>query len=571
MKTQIELREMLRRIDRKSYPAYKSLKDQYSFPGYVLSIDHVQGDPFAAPSKVSIHMKGAQSAFPSDLYDLPHKRIALQDHLIRLMGQAIQKVSFQAKGSGKSGLITISRCGPEVIERTACQINPATGDMIVGLEIGFPANGRTVNSRELEKILFDLLTGCIKKTLYYNVLDHNQIKAVKNLAEDQQKIRESLNEMGLIAFIANGSILPRETGISDKPMKNSIPFESPESMAVTMELPHAGTITGMGIRRGITLIVGGGYHGKSTLLRALELGVYNHRKGDGREFVITDDSAMKIRAEDGRCVTNVDISSFIRDLPNKKDTVSFSTQDASGSTSQAANVVESIEAGSSVLLIDEDTSATNFMIRDELMQRVVHPGDEPIIPFIGRVRELYEQLGISSIIVAGSSGTYFHVADAIIRMDQYIPKEVTDFAKQEALKYPMVQSLKYPFVRPGFERIPLAGSEFKKDQRIKIKALGRDVVQINRNTIDLHNVEQLVDDEQTNALAYLFVYTQRELCGDNKNMQEIIEELLNRIEKTGLSAVAGTGVYHATLAMPRRQEIFACFNRYRQWHFKRTS
>ena len=101
----------------------------------------------------------------------------------------------------------------------------------------------------------------------------------------------------------------------------------------------------MGIRKGITLIVGGGYHGKSTLLKALEAGVYNHIAGDGREFVITDDTAFKLRAEDGRSITGVDISPFIKNLPNKKDTVHFSTEDASGSTSQAANLMEALESG----------------------------------------------------------------------------------------------------------------------------------------------------------------------------------------------------------------------------------
>ena len=211
------------------------------------------------------------------------------------------------------------------------------------------------------------------------------------------------------------------------PMKDAVTFQSPDSMEVTMDLPHKGKIKGMGIRKGVTLIVGGGYHGKSTLLKALELGVYNHIAGDGREYVITDDSAMKLRAEDGRSIQNVDISMFIHNLPNGKDTLSFYTEDASGSTSQAANTVEAIEMGSSVFLIDEDTSATNFMIRDELMQRVVQRDVEPIIPFIDRVRELYESYGISTILVAGSCGSYFHKADTILQMNRYEPMEITAF------------------------------------------------------------------------------------------------------------------------------------------------
>ena len=414
MQTSAELRSLLSRIDHRGYPAYKDTKGMYQFPGYVLSIDHVQGDPFASPSKLSIHVKGKTAAFPRELYKGRHQRTALQDELTRRFGREAEQFAFKAKGSGKSGLISVSRCGQEVLERTACTLDPADGDIVMRFEAGFPANGRTINARELEKILFDFLPRCVKNSLFYKNLDPKRLREIIDLAEDQQYIREMLPQLGLCAFVADGSILPRESGISSRPMKGGVKFRAPEELKVTLDLPHKGKITGMGIRKGITLIVGGGYHGKSTLLKALELGVYNHIAGDGREYVITDDTAMKIRAEDGRSIRKTDISMFINDLPNGKDTVGFVTEDASGSTSQAANVIESIEAGTSLLLIDEDTSATNFMIRDELMQRVIHRDMEPITPFIDRIRELYEVYGISTVIVAGSSGAYFHIADSII-------------------------------------------------------------------------------------------------------------------------------------------------------------
>ena len=268
------------------------------------------------------------------------------------------------------------------MERTACTVQEKTGDITVRFEVGFPANGRTINARGLIKILYDFLPVCVEKTLYYNRLDQQQVQKVMELSVDQEYIRTHLEEYNLVAFVADGSILPRESGVSQRPMKGAVPFRSPESVKVEMNLPHKGKITGMGIQKGVTLIVGGGYHGKSTLLKALEAGVYPHIAGDGREYVVTDPTAMKIRAEDGRSIRHTDISMFINDLPNGKDTVTFDTEDASGSTSQAANVVESIEAGAKTFLIDEDTSATNFMVRDELMQQVIHRDMEPITPFI---------------------------------------------------------------------------------------------------------------------------------------------------------------------------------------------
>lgn len=563
MQTATELRDLLNRIDHRGYPAYKDTKGMYQFPGYMLSIDHVQGDPFASPSKVSVHVSGKTAGFPAELYRGNAQRIALQDELTRRFGKKADQFAFKAKGSGKSGLISVSRCGQEVLERTACSIDPASGNVVLRMEIGFPANGRTINARELEKILFDFVPECVKSALFYKNMDAGHLRKIIDLAEDQQYIRDMLPKMGLCAFVADGSVLPRESGVSSRPMRGSVKFTSPKELRVTMDLPHRGRVTGMGIKKGITLIVGGGYHGKSTLLKALELGVYDHISGDGREYVITDNTAMKIRAEDGRSIKKTDISMFINDLPNGKDTVGFCTEDASGSTSQAANVVESIEAGASLLLIDEDTSATNFMIRDELMQRVIHREMEPITPFIERIRELYDAYGISTVIVAGSSGAYFHIADTIIQMDRYVPKDITEYAKKEAESFPMISGPDEPARRPDFRRCPRPGQAFRGGDRIKMKTLGREAVMINKETIDLRYVEQITDSEQVTALGYCMRYAQKHILDGKKDMRQIVDELEKVIEKGSLAALCESSSSISGMAAPRRQEIFACFNRYR--------
>lgn len=563
MQTSTELKNLLNRIDHRGYPAYKDTKGVYQFPGYLLSIDHVQGDPFASPSKVSVHVKGKVAGFPKELFCGKVQRIALQDDLTRQFGRAAEQFAFKAKGSGKSGLIAVSRCGQEVLERTACQIDAGSGDIVMRMEIGFPANGRTINARELEKILFEFLPKCVEKTLFYKNIDQKHIRSVIDLAEDQEYIRRQLKELGLVAFVANGSILPRESGVSARPMRKAVAFVSPKEMEVTLELPHKKTLKGMGIRKGITLIVGGGYHGKSTLLKALELGVYNHISGDGREYVITDATAMKIRAEDGRSIKKTDISMFINDLPNGKETCGFYTEDASGSTSQAANVVESMEAGAKALLIDEDTSATNFMIRDELMQRVIHRDMEPITPFIDRIRELYERYAISTVIVAGSSGAYFHIADTIVQMDRYEPKEITTFAKKEAEQFPALSGLEEPAKEPVFSRCPKQSRGFRGQDRIKMKTFGKESVQINRETIDLRYVEQLTDSEQVSALGYCVKYAEQHLFSGKMSVQDVVKKLEEKIEKDGLASLCESRSSVANLAMPRSQEIFACLNRYR--------
>ena len=569
VKTAAELQTLLRQIDHKSYPAYKDTRGKYQFQQYVLSIDHVQGDPFAAPSKVSILVLGKVAGFDKGCYEEVHRRIAFQDYLLRRVSMKIKDYSFKAKGSGKSGLLGISHPGQEILERSACAVNPRNGDVTIRMEVGFPANGRTINAGELMKILFDFLPVCVRQTLLSASCTKESVEKCLFLADDQLYIREELKKRGLVSFVANGAVLPRKSGVSSLPMKEGKAFMSPASMEITLDLPHHGSLSGMGIKKGVTLIVGGGYHGKSTLLEALELGVYNHIAGDGREYVITDDTSMKLRAEDGRSIQKTDISMFIRNLPNGRDTNAFYTEDASGSTSQAAGLMEA-----QVFLIDEDTSATNFMIRDELMQRVVSRDVEPIIPFIDRVRELYEDYGISTILVAGSCGSYFHKADCIIQMNKYQPVEITALAKKEAEGYPYTTGKLDRSAEPNFKRVVKKDTAFAKDDRIKLRTDGLDGFSVNREEVDMRYVEQLADSEQLTSLSYMIKYMKLQVFDGKKTLKEAVEELYTRIESRGFSAFFGTGdgaaaggeggTLPGNLAMPRRQELYAALNRCRE-------
>ncbi len=565
MKSSAELKKDILAIDHRGYPGYKGLRGRYQFKDHVLSIDHVQGDPFASPSHLSVHIDGHKAGFPKDYYQDDISRITLQDHLTRCFGKALAPFSFKAKGSGKSGLLSVSHCGQQVLERTACEVS-SDGSVTVRFEAGFPANGRSVNAGELVKMLFQFVPEAAQSALFYDKLNKNALKAAIELARDQQFIREHLSEQGLAAFLADGSVLPRESGISDRPMKGAVPFQSPAACKVTVTLPYHGPVTGMGIKKGITLFVGGGYHGKSTLLQALEMGVYNHIAGDGREYVITDPSAWKLRAEDGRSISHTDISPFINHLPNKKDTVHFSTEDASGSTSQAANLMEAVESGSKLLLIDEDTSATNFMIRDELMQKVICREEEPITPFIERVRSMYDDLGVSSIIVAGSSGSFFQIADTIIQMKEYIPYDITERAREAAASYPALKQQEH-FPASDNMRAPKANQALKKDPRLKMKTMGTNEMLLAKDAIELRYLEQLIDPEQTNALAYALKYLELNRMNGSRTVPQLLDDIEALTASKGLSALYDKEYVRSGLAMPRRQEIAACLNRYRKLYF----
>lgn len=559
MKSFNDLKKELDRIDGRGYRAYKDLEGQYNFDNFILSIDHVQGDPFAAPSRVRVIVNNKIAKFPLELINERYKNIAVTDFLTRLFRFNIYKYGEKIFGSGKSGLIEVSRCPQQILERTAIIIN--NDKVEARFYVGFPAKGRSVLAKELEKILFNIVPNLINNTLIYENINKKLLIERVKLIEDQEYVRSRLNDKGLVAFIANGSVLPRESGVSQKPLKNGIKFISPKELEIDFKLPNRGKIKGMGIPKGITLIVGGGYHGKSTLLKALELGVYNHIEGDGREFVITDSTALKVRAEDGRAITNTDISLFINNLPNGKDTVNFYTENASGSTSQAANIIEGIETGTKLFLIDEDTSATNFMIRDTIMQKLVCREKEPITPFIDVATSLYKKLGISTILVAGSSGDFFDIADLVIQMDNYEPYEVTEKAKE--LSRGNIDHKNEVDINIDFNRILLEGTIESGPKGVKIKTLGRDGISINKENIDLRAVEQIVDSEQLNTIGAVMKWVESNLMGKELTLSEVVDRSLEEVNK-GLINIDRIKGGNGSLAMPRKQEILCAYNRYRK-------
>lgn len=562
MKNSEVLKKALDRIGGKSYRLYKELEGEYDFGTYTLSIDHVQGDPFASPSRIRVIVNQNIAKFPKEIFDNNNKNIAVADYLTREFYSNINRWSEKVFGSGKSGLIAISKCPQEILKRTSIIIDE---DKIEArFYVGFPARGRSVLSRELQKILYNVIPSIVEKTLIYRNLNSEKLINRVKLIEDQEYIRSELSNRGLVAFVANGSMLPRESGISTKALREGKLFISPKELEVEFDTPSRGIIFGMGIKKGITLIVGGGYHGKSTLLKALELGVYNHIEGDGREFVITDKSALKIRAEDNRCVTKTDISLFISNLPNGKDTVEFYTENASGSTSQAANIIEGIESGAEVFLIDEDTSATNFMTRDELMQKLVAKEKEPITPFIEIVRPLYAQKGISTIIVVGSSGDFFDIADCVIEMDNYETVDVTKEAKKlrigNIIKRINAANLKIDI---EFNRRVKAGTIEVGEKGVKIKTVGIDIININREEIDLRGVEQIVDNEQLNAIGSIMKWAESNIMSMGLSFESMVDNIISNIEKNGLISMERVKGGSGSLAMPRKQEIMAAYNRYR--------
>ena len=558
-----DLRKSLMRIDGKGYKAYKDIEGVYDYVDFMLFVDHVQGDPFASPSRVRVEVNMAKAGFPSDLRDTRLKRIALEDYLARQFSFAIRRFCKRKRGIGKSGLIAIDANKQEIIERNSVNIDDQKIE--VRFVVGLPASGRTILGIEAVAMFLQEIPQIVEQSLFMRNLKTSELKMQIRTAEDQGVLRKWLEGKGLVAFIANGSILPRRSGVDDRPLQVSVvPFKSPGELEVEVELPHKGILKGMGIPQGVTLIVGGGFHGKSTLLNAIEFSVYNHIPGDGREYVATREGAVKIRAEDGRSIEKVTISPFIGNLPFKRDTDRFSTENASGSTSQAANIIEAIEIEAKVLLIDEDTSATNFMVRDERMQELVAKEKEPITPFIDKVQKLYKDYGVSTLLVMGGSGDYFDVADTVIMMDEYRLQCVTKRAKEIALRHEVKRMDEGGSSFGEFsQRRPKASSfDAKKGRReVKIDAKGLNTVFYGEDSIDLSYLEQLVDTGQTRCIGFLIYRYAKYYMDKSKNLKDGLEMTMRDVEEKGFDILLPYKV--GNLALPRVYELAGAINRMR--------
>ncbi|PMH41420.1 isopentenyl-diphosphate delta-isomerase [Vibrio sp. 10N.286.49.B3] len=546
-----QLTAKLKKLEKQNYRAYQQIKGQYDFTDFDLHIDYVQGDPYASASRFRALRPWSLTGLAWLQEKSPAYQVAARDFLAR---------SF-AEFAKQEASVSIALTGQTVLDNTAVVFTQE------GIELRFrinlPADGRNILAKKALNIITFYLPKFIRKTTLERELNLDALTEHCQTIEDQHALREQLAEKNLTAFVANGSILPRIAGNCDLPMKGAVPFSAPESLSVTLSTPNRGEITGLGIPKGVTLIVGGGFHGKSTLLTAVERSIYNHIPGDGREYIVTDTQAMKIRAEDGRCVHHLDLSNYINHLPMGRDTKDFTTQDASGSTSQAAWLQESIEAGAKSLLIDEDTSATNFMIRDERMQALVSKGAEPITPLVDRIGQLRDEMDISSLIVMGGSGDYLDVADTVIQMHDYQAIDVTAKAKQVIEQHPTQRHNECETELAAFAPRALnraALMTLLTDGKFRVSAKGKDALRFGKEFADLSALEQLESSSEINAIGWTW-FQLAQLPGWAENPTQSIIEILN---DNWHDAMPNQG----DLAKPRTLDVMAALNRMRKVQFK---
>lgn len=562
-----KLRRLCEDLDGQSYGALKRLKNSYQFSDFQLFVNHIQGDPFAEPSWLSVRLPHEYLGIDGDILNSKTRQIAARDYVCRILSARVKTYSKNC-GSGKSGLFRIDEPLQTILDRSAVIYFENYWE--VRFQVGMPANGRRIRGRAAATILCDLVPEWLEGIRERN-LNHTQLRSHVDGYEDYIALQQQLTELGLVAFIANGSRLARRSGIDDRPLENGqVEFVSPAEMELTLNRPNSGAIKGMAIPHGVSLIVGGGFHGKSTLLRAVERGVYAHLPGDGREWVVTEPNAVKIRAEDGRSVSCMDISSFINNLPGGQSTSNFSTLNASGSTSQAASIVEAIEIGAKVLLIDEDTSATNFMIRDSRMQQLVSEEFEPITPFVDRAQRLAKEFGVSSLIVIGGSGDYLDIADTVIAMKSYEAFDYTAKAKDLVASLPNKRRVcaSKMEIASNQRRLNLLSVDFSgRRGQFYGQARGVQEIEIGREKQPLHAIEQIVDASQVRAMVHAFHYL-RELSGD-LSLRALRQEFENRFPSGDFWTLAPAHI--GNISEFRCYEWLAVLNRFRYVNFENSS
>ena len=550
----------LDRIDRRGYGAYKDLSGSHDFGPFVLFVDRVQRDPFAPPSLIRIRTKA--NHFDRDLFASPVRRVAFEDFLTRSVEREIRGVERGNRGSGGSGRVVIQRTSQVVLPRTSMVVEP--GYVEARMAVGLPAQGRSVDARAARTVLLEELPEVVRRGLIpapEGGVDVERARLHVETVEDAYYLRGLLPGLGLVAFVADGAVLPRESGASDRPLKDgAITFGSPVEYRMEVELPNGGFVSGMGVPEGVTLVAGGGFHGKSTLLSALSWGVYDHVPGDGRELVVARGDAVKVRAEDGRSVSGVDISAMIGELPGGRSTKDFSTPNASGSTSQAANIAEAVEVGTSLLLVDEDTSATNFMIRDERMRELVRR--EPISPFIELVRPLHRSLGVSTVVVVGGVGDYLDVADRVILLEDYAPSDATPRSREVTRKFPPRAPLAEREVLPPRERaIDASSIDLRRGKRQKARGRGLNTIELGRERVDLSYLEQLAEAGQTETVAHII--REWAAAGEVRGVEELVREALASVSEKGLDSLGTYRGHPGEMSLPRAQELAAAINRVR--------
>jgi predicted ABC-class ATPase len=564
-----DLVALLEKLEGTSFNSYQKLVNEtFAHDRYRIRFLHVQGSPGAFPASVChLEVPFAELELADWSLSSEPRRMASADYLLRAFHAGVATHARQNRGVQGSGSFQPLSLPPQVLNRNLVRFSSIA--VQIAFRISLPGSrDNRVLGRQAAKMFGKEMSGVID-TIKEAVGQTEKFRKHCEVVEDMVVLQSRLGEYGLVAFVGDGAILPRESGTSQAPLKDgAVPFYAPDQLAVEVSLPNTGLTRGLGIRPGINVLIGGGFHGKSTLLDALAIGVYPHIPGDGREQVVTHSDAAFVCAEDGRAVSGLDISCFFEKLPGGVEAGKFWTKNASGSTSEAAAIIEAVLAGARLLLIDEDSSATNLLIKDDIMRKLIP--DDTITPLFDRVQELFQRCGVSTLIVIGGSSEYLGVAEQVIAMHNYLPVCMTDRLRH--LPLPKPQKPAKPLILSDKRRVladnfnpSYRAKRLNKTIAVRIKPLRLQdkVLEYGNEQLDLTKLTALVDPDQVLAVGYALLLA-RNLC---KNSQQspsgLAGVIATMLARDGLAVLLPGENDPAFLACPRRLEMAGAINRLR--------
>lgn len=557
------LRSIINRIHHNNYSLYRGLEGRFDFSDFSLRFDRIQSDPFAPPSQLTLTIPLSSTGFSSDCYTMSHRRTAFTDYISRILAGAIRRLTRGGGGSGNGGVWAINYGGQTILERNSVVIRQDR--LEVRLMAGLPAQGRKIDGQLAAAMLLEELPRLAETGLYRKALPPGGLEDALQLAEEQASLRQQLREQDLLAFIPYGAILARRSGVEDGPLPGAVPYAGPPQRETVMKLPDGTALRGTGIPRGIVLITGGAYHGKTTLLQAIQSGVWDHIRGDGREHIVSCPDLVKVRAEDGRAVRRVDISPFVNRLPGGRDTRVFNTDLASGATSQAAGIIEALDMGSRCILMDEDSSATNLLIRDIRMRHLIPDLKEPVTPYLDLARSLYQKRGVSTILALGGNGDFLDVADTVLVMDEYRAMDGVSAAREVMACYPRVTPDRDWPQETGYVRnvVQLSTSRKKREVFFQRHETG---FSLGRDRVDLRGYEHITDPTQYDTLAACIAYAWRSgRLQSGAPLYDILSGIVQEIEQQGWDMLwQGSYDQWQYYCAVRPLDIAAALNRLRQ-------
>jgi predicted ABC-class ATPase len=551
-----EFIEIIEGIDGRSREEFAKLVGDFDFSRYVVKIGRLRPDGRSFP--LSVRVPQIIAGFPEEIFETPIRRMALEDYLIRNLATAIEEISsFDEEGVAYRN-IEIATPGQKILPRTSMLVSDEYIE--THLAVRLPLRDELIDGEKLEDIFFEELQELVVSTLIYCNLDYDELSSFLDIMEDAGRIRQLLASQGLISFVGEGSLLKREPFTDDVDLFQA-PLMIDEKLKTSIDVPNAGTVSGLGIKDGITLIIGDEYSGRCDLIAAISAGIYNHVPGDGREFVASMPDTVYISEEPGRSVQKVDISPFV--ISEDEGFAEFSSDAADGFESEAAALVENIEVGARILLFDESTSSPAFLAGDERIGGLISGGDPRTVPLAARARQLTEEIG-AALVVAGNRNisAFIPVADTILLIEDYTVSDITEQAKALGIAEIKVEESTRGFQELADRKrwvVPSSIDPSLGKEDAHIVAYEKQLLEFGRNLIDLSVIEQLADSDQTRTIGQVLYYLKLRYLGESNSLNSLLDYVDRDLSTEGLACLSPE--FRSDLARPRRYEIAAALNR----------